>query len=119
METLTQVIEKKDTFSYLLELIPTIPEQYKDRIQSARRLWNSLSIERQRQIYYDIECRLKRGEKINPNPFFLIDDCHPTPINYNGSSGLNDMIKTEKMVCAKYYEKYGIYTLKEAKIFEM
>ena len=119
METLTQIIEKKDTFSILLQRIPTIPEKFRDRIDSARRLWNSFTIERQRQIYYDIDCRLNRGEQVNPNPYFLIDDCHPAPFNWNGQPGIKDQMKAEKMVSARYYDKYGIYTLKEAKIFCM
>ena len=118
MESLSQVIEKKDTFQIMWNRLNPRAE-FKDRERAARNYWNALTIERQRQIYYDIDCRLKRGEKINPNPLFAIQDSSPTPTNYNGSLGINDMMKTEKMVSARYYEKYGIYTLKEAKIFEM
>jgi len=119
METISQVIEKRDTFSHLLQLIPPIPVEYQDRIGSARAYWNALTIQKQRQIYYDIRQRLKRGEKVNPNPYFLIQDCHPVPTNWNGRPGLNDMMKTTRMVSAKYGQKYGIYTAKEAEIFEL
>ena len=119
METISQVIEKRDTFSHLLQLIPLIPVEYQDRIGSARAYWNALTIQKQRQIYYDIRQRLKRGEKVNPNPYFLIQDCHPVPTNWNGRPGLNDMMKTTKMVSARYGEKYGIYTAKEAELFEL
>ena len=118
METLSQVIEKKDTFQIMWNRLNPRPE-FEDRKESCRRLWNALTIERQRQIYYDIDCRMNRGEVVEANPYFAINNSNPSPTNYNGSLGINDMIKTEKMVSAKYYEKYGIYTLKEAKIFEM
>lgn len=119
MESLTQVIEKRDTFNDLLKLIPKIPDKYVDRIASARALWNAMSIDRQRQIYYTIREQLKRRESVNPNPYFLIDDCHPRPTNYNGKDGINQMMKNEKMVIAKYDGVYGTYTALEAKIFCM
>ena len=121
METLDTVITKRNTFDHLLALIPIIPDQYRDRIASARALWNSLTIERQRLIYYDIRERLKRGEKVNPNPYFLIEDCTPVPTNWNGRPGINEKMKTEKMVIAKYpgSSRYGTYTLQEARLFEM
>ena len=121
METITDVIEKKDTFSHFLKLIPTINDEYKDRIATARAYWNTLTITKQRQIYYEIREQIKRGETLNPNPFFLIKDCTPVPTNWNGRQGINEKMKREKMVSAKYKPsaKYGVYTLKEARLFEM
>ncbi|MBR4564968.1 MAG: hypothetical protein IKO26_11005 [Paludibacteraceae bacterium] len=121
METLNTVIVKRTSFDHLLALIPHIPDEYQDRISSARALWNSLTLERQRLIYYDIRERLKKGEKVNPNPYFLIDDCHPVPNNWNGKQGINEMMKTTKMVSAKYpcSSRYGIYTAQEARLFQM
>ena len=118
METLSQVIEKKNTFQIMWDRLNPRPE-FRDRFNAACRYWNTLTIERQRQIYYDIDCRLNRGEEIAPNPLFAIQDATPAPFNWNGQQGIKDMMKKEKMVSARYYDKYGIYTLKEAKIFEM
>ena len=121
METLNTVIVKRTSFDHLLALIPAIPEEYRDRISSARALWNSLTLQRQRLIYYDIRERLRNGETVNPNPYFLIDDCHPVPTNWNGKQGINEMMKTTKMVSAKYpcSSRYGVYTAQEAWLFGM
>ena len=119
METLSQVINKRDTFNDFLALIPEIPAEFKDRIGAARALWNTMTITRQRQIYYEVRKMLREGEKINPNPYFLINDCHPQPTNWNGRPGINSLIKSKKMVIAKYNGSWGSYTLDEAKLYEM
>jgi hypothetical protein len=120
METIDDVLQKKDTFDILLKdvLYPIKPE-YRDAIGSARSYWNTLSLARQRQIYYTLREQKRRGETIKENPRFAIEDCHPVPTNWNGRSGINDKMKTEKMVIAKYSSSYGSYTFLEAWLFEM
>ena len=120
METIDEVLQKKDSFDILLDrvLYPIKPE-YATRIGAARAYWNTLTLARQRQIYYTLGWQKKRGEPIEENPLFAIQDCTPVPTNWNGRVGINDMIKTTKMVSAKYGDKYGIYTAQEAAIFEL
>ncbi len=120
METIDDVIQKRSSFDILLQdvLYPIKPE-YRDSIGSARAYWNTLSLTRQRQIYYTLREQKKRGEPIKENPRFAIEDCHPVPTNWNGRQGINEKMKTEKMVIAKYSSTYGSYTLFEAWLFEM
>ena len=118
METIGEVLQKKDTFDILWNLLKPGAE-FQDRKNACRGYWNALELQRQRQIYYTLFWQKKRGETINPNPLFAIQDCHPVPTNWNGRPGLNDLMKTTKMVSAKYGQKYGIYTAKEAELFEL
>ena len=122
METLSDVIDKRSSFDCLLQdiLFPIKP-QYADAIGSARAYWNTLTITKQRQIYWQLREDKKNGIQIKENPRFAIEDCHPVPTNWNGRHGINDMMKRTKMVSAKYKPsaKYGTYTLQEALLFEM
>lgn len=99
-------------------LVPIDPK-YADRVAATRSLWNSLTLQRQRQIYYILREQKRRGEKIDENPYFAVNNCQPHPTNWNGKQGLNDLIKSTKMVIAKYQGSYGTYTAGEAKLFEM
>ena len=92
---------------------------FKNCWEAFRDYWCSLSLAKQRQIYYTLREQKNRGEYIKENPLFAIQDCNPQPTNWNGRQGINDMIKTEKMVIAKYKDRYGSYTLFEARLFEM
>lgn len=120
METVDVVLLKRKSWDVLLEriLMPVKPEKAK-WLKDAKEFWDSLSINRQRQIYYTLGWKKKRGVPIDEDPLYALKDCHPVPTNWNGRQGINDLMKTEKMVSAKYGEKYGIYTALEAKIFEM
>ena len=120
METITNVLERRDSFDKLLrDILYPIKPEYADAIGSARSYWNSLSIEKQRQIYYTLRWQKIRKQPIKENPRFAIEDCHPAPFNWNGHPGLNEQMRNEKMVSAKYYDKYGIYYAIEADIFGM
>ena len=120
METLDNVLLKRDTFDILLnKVLYPIDPKYRDSIGPARLYWNTLSVQRQRQIYYGLSLQKKRGEPIKENPRFAIEDCHVYPTNWNGREGINKMMKTEHMVVAKYGDRYGSYTLFEAWLFEM
>ena len=84
-----------------------------------RDYWYRQSLTRQRQIYYTLREQKKRGDYIKGNPLFAIQDCAPQPTNWNGKEGVNQMMKNEKMVIAKYGSSYGTYTALEAKLFDM
>ena len=86
---------------------------------SFRDYWNSLTLARQRQIYWCLREQKRRGEFIKENPLFAIQDCNPQPTNWNGRQGINDMMKKEKMVIAKHQGSYGTYSLGVALLFEM
>ena len=92
---------------------------FKSYWDSFRAYWDTLTIAKQRQIYYTLREQKNRGEPIKENPLFAIQDCKPKPTNWNGKSGIQDLIKSEKMVIGFYDGRYGTYTLYEAKLFEM
>lgn len=122
MESINEVISKKDSFHFMWELLaPQGDFNNQAMWNSCRNYWNALSIQRQRQIYYTIREQKKHGEHVKDNPLFALQDCTPVPTNWNGRPGVNEMMKTTKMVIAKYKasSKYGTYTLAEAKLFEM
>ena len=120
MESIDDVLKKRQSYDYLLKdiLYPVKPE-FSAYIGAARNYWNTLTLARQRQIYYTLREQKRRGEPIKENPLFAIQDCTPVPTNWNGRPGINDMMKTTKMVSAKFGDKYGVYTAQEAQIFEM
>ena len=118
METINDVLAKRDTFSHVWELLSPSPE-FNNVEGSSRAYWNALTLARQRQIYYTLREQKRRGLPIKENPLFAIQDCTPVPTNYNGRPGLNEIMKTTKMVSAKYGEKYGVFTAQEAQIFEL
>ncbi len=99
-------------------LLAPSPE-YRNRWDAFRDYWNRQTLARQRQIYYFLRETKKAGLTISPNPLFAIQDCHPQPTNWNGRPGINSLIKSKKMVIAKYNGSFGTYTLDEAKIYEM
>ena len=91
-------------------------EQYADRKEACRRLWASLPLSKQRQIYATLCWQKAQGVEIDENPYFAINHCTPRPFNYNGANvGLPDA----KMVIAKYNGSYGLFTKRDAEAFEM
>lgn len=119
MDTIDTAIIKSQSFQHIWRLLNP-SAVYSDRENACRNLWNALSLARQRQIYWAIREQKKRGEQVNPNPYFAINDCVPLPTNWNGRSGINTMMKSDtRMVKAKFKAAYGIYTLFEAQLFEM
>lgn len=86
---------------------------------SFRAYWKTLTAARQRQIYWFLREQKRHGEFIKENPLFAIQDCNPQPVNWNGRNGINDQMKTQKMVIAKYNGSYGTYTAGVARLFEM
>ena len=122
METIGECIAKRQTFGYVWELLNPQGEYRNDDIyRTSMSYWNSLPLQRQRQIYWALQQQKKRGEPIKAHPYYAIKDCVPLPTNWNGRSGIIDMMKTYKMVCARFKPtaKYGVYTLFEANLFEM
>ena len=91
--------------------------QYANRREATERLWNGLSLQKQRQIYATFVWQREQRIEIEENPYFAISHCNPRPFNYNGSNvGLpNDT----KLFIAKYGEHYGVYSKLDTEAFEM
>ena len=62
-----------DSFDHIWALLNPQGE-YKRRRQVCRRLWESYDIETQRHIYRTIAGKKTRGEFVNTNPYFAIED---------------------------------------------
>ena len=70
--------------------------EYKRRRAACERLWSSYEAGRQEAIYERIAGKLSRGEFVNENPYFAIEDNAKKP-------------KVRKLVITadEYYRKYG------------
>ena len=113
----------QDTFIHIWQLLhPAVEFATRGRKEACRRLWESFDLQRQRYTYQTIRDKQQRGESVNPNPYFAIEDnshnlpqktlCAPT--NYNGRS-----LPKEPCVIAVYNGEGGVYTLKDAQAFNM
>ena len=119
METLTDVIQKKESKS-LLEFKKLVDPEHKYGFDTPLiEAWNHLTLCEQRKLYLYILYRKWRGLDIFGEPYYIIKNCHPVPFNWNGQSGINALIKQNKMVIAKYQGSFGTYTRDEAKVWEM
>ena len=114
-----------DTFIHIWNLLtPAYEFTTPGRHRACRRLWESFDLQRQRYTFRTIRDKLRKGEPVNPNPYFAIEDnshqpairlptAHPT--NYNGARSL----PAEPLVRAVYNGTGGIYTRREALLFRM
>ena len=113
-----------DTFNFIWTLLNPQGE-YKRREQACRRLWLTYDRDKQRDIYHAIRDKQRRGEFVNPNPYFAIEDTaigqaarplfRGEPTNYNGARSF----PSEPLVRAVYNGTGGIYTRREALLFHM
>ena len=81
--------------------------------------WNRLPIVDQRKLYLYLLYRKWRGIDIYGEPYYIIKNCHPVPFNWNGQPGVNNLIKTNRVVIAKYQGSFGTYTWDEARVYGM
>ena len=119
MESLNDVIDKKMSKSLLclLKLIdPNCKFGFDKNLIEA---WNRLTLVEQRRLYLYLLYRKWRGEGFYGSPYEIVSNCHPYPTNWNGKPLINRLMKENKMVGAKYQGDFGIYTLDEAKVWEM
>ncbi|MBO7458052.1 MAG: hypothetical protein J6T80_02195 [Paludibacteraceae bacterium] len=120
METLDDILKKRRSWAAMLELLsPYVAPQNAHMLKPAEEQWNTLSLQRQRQIWVTLWEQKMRGAKIKDHPYYAIKDCVPTPYNWNGTDHINTMMKNYKMVSAKYFDRYGVYTLKAAQAFQL
>ena len=119
METLDDVIQKKTSKSLLSFMILVDPEKKYGFDKPLIEAWNALTLEDQRKMYLYLLYRKWRGEGFYGTPYDIITNCHPYPTNWNGRQLLNRLIKESKLVRAYYNGSYGIYTLDEARVWQM
>ena len=119
METLDDVIQKKMSKSLLSFMILVDPEKKYGFDKPLIEAWNALTLEDQRKMYLYLLYRKWRGEGFYGTPYDIINNCHPYPTNWNGRPLINRLIKETKMVRAYYNGSYGIYTLDEARVWQM
>jgi hypothetical protein len=120
MECLDDIIKKRSSWAAMLELLtPYVAPQHMHMLKPAEELWNSLPLLRQRQIWVTLWEQKMRRTPIKDHPYYAIKDCVPMPFNWNGTDHLKSMMENYKMVSAKYYDRYGIYTLKAAEAFQL
>lgn len=119
METLDDVIQKKMSKSLLSFMILVDPGKKYGFDKPLIEAWNALTLEDQRKMYLYLLYRKWRGEGFYGTPCDIITNCHPYPTNWNGRPLINRLIKENKMVRAYYNGSYGIYTLDEARVWQM
>ena len=86
----------ENTFEALWQLLNPQGE-FKRRRGACERLWQGYEAARQERIYSVIKGKLERGEFVNQNPYFAIDDnaqeCKPR--------------RQQTLTFAEYYKQYG------------
>ena len=116
-ENIDDVIAKKGNIEHLWKIID--PEN-KHPYATCLDKWYRMSLTEQRRLYLYLLYRKWRGEPFYGTPYEIIANCHPYPTNWNGRPMINSLIKSStKMVRAKFDGSYGIYTLDEARVWQM
>jgi len=111
----------KTSFDYLWELLaPTGEFVYRER--ACRRLWDTFNLIKQQDIYRRIRDKKRRGEFINPNPYYAIvnnvDECAPAaepPTNYFG----RPLPRGFTFYRADYLGVRGLYTEQDVRAHHM
>ena len=118
-ENITDVIDKRfgDSLTHFLKLVD--PERrYKADLKMSK-AWSRLSLNDQRRLYLYLLYRKWRGEGFYGTPYEIVNNCHPYPTNWNGHPMVERLLKEHKMVSAMYQGLYGVYTVEEAKVWQM
>ena len=119
MESLNDVIDKKMSKSLLCLLKLIDPNCKFDFDKNLIEAWNRLTLTEQRRLYLYLLYRKWRGEGFYGTPYEIVNNCHPYPTNWNGRPLINRLMKENKLVRAKYQGDFGIYTVEEAKVWQM
>ena len=114
------------TFDHIWKLLnPAVEFSTRGRTEACRRLWESFDLDRQRYTYRTIRDKKCRGEFVDENPYFAIEDNSHAPkkpaallppiINYFGQQlrrGVNYYV-------AWYNGQKGLYTEEVVKAYHM
>ena len=119
MESLDDALKRRESIKVIWELLNPAPE-YRDFYSDVMRYWNRIPRDRQLQMWYFLKRKIDNKQPIDPNPLQVIKDCHPYPIDYNGTAAYKDMIASPvKMVKACYRGHFGAYELMDARLWHM
>ena len=119
METLSDALARKDSMQVIWSLLAPAPE-YQNLYADFMRYWNKIERERQLQIWYFLKRKKDTKQPLDPNPFEVLKSCTPYPINYNGDSRINSVMKSStKLVKAFYQGSFGVYELMDARLWHM
>ena len=108
---------EKSSFQVIWEFLAPDEERFSDRLEACQRLWASLPISKQRQIYATLVWMREQKVEINENPYFAISNCNPQPFNYSGAKC--DLPTDKKLFIAKYKGLYGVYSKLDTEAFLM
>ena len=114
------------TFDYIWQLLkPTVEFSTRGRTEACRRLWDSFDLERQRYTYRTIRDKKRRGEFVDENPYFAIEDNSHAPkkptallppiINHFGKP----LSRNTRYYIAWYNGEKGLYTEEVVKAYHM
>lgn len=119
METVNDVLTKRFSQSlvHLMKLVDPNRRYHID--ERLGKTWDSLTLNDQRRLYLYLLYRKWRGEGFYGTPYEIINNCHPYPTNWNGKALINRLMKENRMVRARHDGIYGIFTVDEAKVWEM
>ena len=119
METVNDVLTKRFSGS-LVHMMKVIDPNRQFRIdETLGKAWDALPLVEQRRLYLYLLYRKWRGERFYGTPYEIVKNCHPYPTNWNGLAMINRLMKENQMVSARHNGEYGIYTLDEARLWEM
>ena len=114
------------TFYYFWELVKNHGSVADFYMQDCEKLWNTLNIEQQRQLYRTIRDKLRKGCFVHFNPLMAMKDnlrrCKPAraePVNLNGTARGGRMLENGTAFIACYNGQYGLYSLQDIDDFHM
>ena len=92
--------------------------------EGTMRFWQTLTGAQQEQVFTSISSKLAENRFVQYDPIRAITENLriqnvKVPTNLNGSPALDRLIKTTPLVCAKYGNEFGVYTLEEAQLHNM
>ena len=119
MESLDDAMKRKESVQVMWQLLKPAPE-FRNLFNDFMRYWNRIERINQLRIWFFIKRKVDTKQPLDPNPLEVIKNCRPYPVNYNGTHGINDMLKSDrKMVKAYYNGSYGIYEQMDARLWNM
>ena len=119
LESITDVVEKRFSDSLIAFKKLIDPERKYEIDLETSKAWSRLSLIEQQRLYLYLLYRKWRGIDIYGEPYAIIKNCHPVPFNWNGHTGINSLVKENKVVIAKHNGSYGTYTKDEARVWQM
>ena len=119
METIDNVITKRYGKTLVKFLKKIDPERKFSITIELAEAWDRLTLDDQRKLCLYLLYKRWRGE-LYGTPYEMVTCCHPYPTNWNGRPYINRLFKDgTKLVSAHYNGACGIYTLDEARLYEM